>query len=530
MKGNKLIIFSLLAGTLALLSACSDFLDVKPSDKQTADQLFAAKSGYYAAANGIYDALASETLYGRQMSWEAIELIGKRYVSPKGNSVYQDLSNGNFTTQYASSVLTSIWKKSYELILAANLLIDRIDNQSQGMLSKHEADLMKGEMLAVRAFLHLDMLRLFGPCIPQDPKGLAIPYNESADIAVYSLLPADEVIAKIIRDLDAAETLMQEDPVIAEGPLASEGENEESVQLRYRQYRFNYYTVIALKARAYLWGEDKPNALIQAKRLIEDPAVARHFPAVDPNRLLANATNPDRVFSSEVLTGVYVKTRDLLSSSYLSSSANTHQFLQPHATFITSVLFRHLFLNSNETGDYRFQTQWEAAGGTGSSGHVLTKYNAIDKPDPTDEDSEYFYAKMIPLVKLQEMYYIAAECEPEATDRLKWYDEARVRRGCQPLVKTYLSMIMGPGMPQPSPEEMEMLTQQLMPQIETYFPMFLNQEYLREFYGEGQSYYRFKRTDAWGYGYGFVSPYDSGESQQSMVILPIPPIPEGEMK
>ena len=78
MKGNKSIIFFLLAGALALFSACSDYLDVTPSDKQTADQLFASKAGYYAAANGIYNDLASETLYGRQMSWEAIELKGQR--------------------------------------------------------------------------------------------------------------------------------------------------------------------------------------------------------------------------------------------------------------------------------------------------------------------------------------------------------------------------------------------------------------------------------------------------------------------
>ena len=52
----------------------------------------------------------------------------------------------------------------------------------------------------------------------------------------------------------------------------------------------------------------------------------------------------------------------------------------------------------------------------------------------------------------------------------------------------------------------------------------------RRLSGEGQSYYRFKRVDAWGYGYGFVSPYDSGVSQQGMATLGIPPIPEGEMK
>lgn len=65
---------------------------------------------------------------------------------------------------------------------------------------------MKGELLALRAFLHFDMLRLFGPIYKEDPSALSIPYNESVKIMNLPLLPADSIVHnKIMRDLDEAE-------------------------------------------------------------------------------------------------------------------------------------------------------------------------------------------------------------------------------------------------------------------------------------------------------------------------------------
>lgn len=497
--------------TIVLVSfSCSNFLDVVPKDQQTAEQLFSAKGGFYTASNGIYDGLASEELYGANMTWEALDIMGKRYNTAKASLEFRDLSSNNYTSLYVSPTLTEIWQKAYELILAANLLIDEVDKQ-ESLLTEDEANILRGEMLAIRAFLHLDMLRLFGPRGEDNPEALSIPYNESINVTTLPLLPFNEVMEKIIRDLDEAETLLANDPVIANGPMASEVEGE-SVQLRYRQFRFNYYSVIALKARAYLWAGDKVHALAEAKRLLEDETVATHFPAVDPNRLLGNSSNPDRVFSSEVLMGIYVKNRDEIYSDYFASSAPATNFLQPHSTYVLGTaysLFSHLLLGA-ESMDYRFQSQWEPASGVGASGYVFTKYKAIDKPDPNDEDSEYFYSKMIPLIKLSEMYYIAAECEPEIVDGLKWYNEIRARRGCLEFPEALSDYIM------------------------SYFGgwgMVLSQEYMREFYGEGQAFFFFKRMIVMpGYPAGTVTPYDNGESLTAAQLSITPPLPEGEMK
>ena len=182
---------------LALMSfSCSNFLDVTPKDQQTAEQLYSSKAGFYTAANGIYDGLASDELYGENMTWKAIDIMSKRYNTLNTNIEYQDLSSNNYTSLYVEPILSEIWQKAYELILAANLLIDEV-NQQSGLLTENEASLMKGEMLAVRAFLHLDMLRLFGPRGEDNPEALSIPYNESSAVTTLPLLPFNEVIKKI---------------------------------------------------------------------------------------------------------------------------------------------------------------------------------------------------------------------------------------------------------------------------------------------------------------------------------------------
>lgn len=512
---NKVLggIFSclLLLGT-CFLTACDDYLDVTPSDKQTAAQVFANKAGFYTVANGIYDGLASDDLYGKQMTWEAIDIMSQGYRTSNSLQYIKSLAASNYSDNYASPVLASIWTKAYELIMNANLLIDQVDKQ-KGLLTATEASLLKGEMLAVRAFLHLDMLRLFGPSPVNGLDQLAIPYNESVDVFAHDLISIEEAGKKIIRDLDEAEQLLQQDPIIENGPMMSPPEGDESVQLRYRQYRMNYYTIIALKARAYLWVSDFAHAKEQALRLINDQKVQKMFPAVDPNKLLANTSNPDRVFSSEVLMGVYDKDRNQVYTDYFASTAARTQRLQPRTDFITGTygLFANLFIGV-ESNDYRYQTQWEAASGTGAEGHSFIKYKEIDQPDPDDEDSEYYYAKMIPLVKMQEMYLIVCECSESVAEKINWLNQARMRRGLYDI------------------EMLGLMDYYLMYWDYGYGNVFISNEYRREFWGEGQWFYFAKRVDIMGYGTGVGFYFDNGIDMDYTNIDVRPPLPAGEMK
>ncbi|MEI3422212.1 MAG: RagB/SusD family nutrient uptake outer membrane protein [Butyricimonas faecihominis] len=308
---------------------CSDFLDVQPKDKQSEEQLFSTRGGFYTAVNGIYNKMASTALYGKNLSYELVDVISKRYAPLQSNTYLTALSTFDYTEASVQTGLSNTWTAAYNTILNCNVVLDNLE-KSDGVLLPAEYRMLKGEMLALRAFLHFDMLRLFGPVYKLHPEMESIPYNESSRVSALPLLTADSVLhEKILRDLDEAERiLVDSDPVIEGGRMASQ-EGDEDVYLRYRQLRMNYYAVLALKARVYLYAGEEAKALAVARELLTDSKVDEYFPAVDPNKLLANQDNPDRVFSTEVLAGIYVKDRADIHTTYFSSEQAGTNYLHP---------------------------------------------------------------------------------------------------------------------------------------------------------------------------------------------------------
>lgn len=453
MNFKTLILLSLiLLG--GICTGCDRFLDVQPKDQYTEKQLLATRGGYYTAMNGLYNNLTSNSLYGKNLSYELIDVISKRY-APLAKSTYlTSLNSWGYAEENVSKALESTWATAYTTILNCNVILENLATQ-QGILSPAETNLMKGELLALRAFLHFDMLRLFGPIYKEDPSAPSIPYNESVKIMNLPLLSADSIVHnKIMRDLDEAEKLLAKDPVIPEGPMASALEDENEVYLCYRQLRMNYYAVLALKARVYLYAGEKDKALQAAYKLLKDKTVSEWFPPVDPNKLLANNVDPDRVFSTEVLMGIYMKKRgDIYTYSFDAENAGNN-FLQPRNSFVDGNLF------AGETQDYRYQSQWAQATSIGVTGHIFTKYKAIQ-----DGDAKLFYSSFMPLIRLSEMYYIAAECEPKVSDGNSWLNQIRTLRGLPEITIT---------------DENELMSK-------------LRIEYLREFWGEGQIFFMYKR-------------------------------------
>ena len=484
MKLKDIILFGVI---LVSVAGCADFLDVQPKDKQSEKQLFATRGGFYTAVNGIYNKMASPALYGKNLSYELVDVISKRYSPLQANTYLTALSTFDYADNSVQTGLSNTWTAAYNTILNCNVVLDNLE-ESDGILLTSEYRMLKGEMLALRAFLHFDILRLFGPVYKNHPGAESIPYNESARVSALPLLAADSVMhEKIQRDLDEAESLLADsDPVIEGGPMVSL-ENDQDVYLRYRQLRMNYYAVLALKARVYLYAGEQAKALAAARKLLTDARVDEYFPAVDPNKLLANQDNPDRVFSTEVLAGIYVKDRADIHSNYFSSEQAGNNYLHPRKNFVNTNLF------AEETQDYRFQAWWRTASNESEGGYDFIKYEEIAQPAEKGE-TEYFYAVFMSLIRLSEVYYIAAESEPVLADKYAWLNKIRERRGLGAL--TVIS--------------------------EEDFMKRLRTEYLREFMGEGQIFFMYKRL------YAAIPSDENGndmnayEAREEYYVLPLP--------
>jgi len=80
---KKLISHILIALTGMLAVSCNAWLDVTPENAIADDDLFSTGFGYRNALNGIYTNLASDELYGKQLSCHlpAIQSKGGNHLS-----------------------------------------------------------------------------------------------------------------------------------------------------------------------------------------------------------------------------------------------------------------------------------------------------------------------------------------------------------------------------------------------------------------------------------------------------------------
>ncbi len=61
---------------LLFITSCSDFLDVVPQDKILENESYSNEAGIQTVHNGIYLQLAEDDLYGKQLTMDAVEILG----------------------------------------------------------------------------------------------------------------------------------------------------------------------------------------------------------------------------------------------------------------------------------------------------------------------------------------------------------------------------------------------------------------------------------------------------------------------
>ncbi|SEM26186.1 SusD family protein [bacterium A37T11] len=423
MKAQKILLGMFLF--LSLVS-CSKWIDVKPSDRLSEEMVFTNQEGFLKALNGVYVELANTSLYGQSMTAAEIDVMAQYYYINSSTNPYYYFTMFNYTTSSTKTSFDNVWKKAYELIANCNVIIEKCGD-SNAVLPAPYFGIVKGEALALRALLHFDMLRLFGPIWSEENKTVpSIPYVTTTGSEVSPLLTAQQVIENVVADLNAARVLLQDsDPVITEG-VRNTANSSGSNDLYYRQYRFNYYAVKALLARVYLWEADKTNALNLAKEIISEVQVPGKeiFPFVS-NAAATQSDKPDRMFSSEVLFSLYTINRVTMYNTLFSAQQEQYARLSFNAGNSDNARVNELYDDDN---DYRYRI-WENVNVEGASVLTNQKYK-----DYTDAPGRY----MIPLIRLSELYLIAAECTDELTEGISYLNEVRTSRNCFSLSPTSL--------------------------------------------------------------------------------------------
>ncbi|WP_312791330.1 RagB/SusD family nutrient uptake outer membrane protein [Sphingobacterium sp.] len=439
-------ILLILLTTVSFFS-CKKFLDVQPEDKVSESQLYSTKNGIRSVLNGIYLDLAANQLYGDNLTLSTIEILGQRYNISTEHNQYKT-STYAYKDKPTVDRMEDIWSTAYATILNINVFLENLDKY-KGVVDQSTENVYRGEAIAMRAFLHFDLLRLYGPRYSTvDSTKQSLPYYRNTKTEVNPLLPANVFMDNVMADLNLAETLLQNDPIITTGVNIAQPEDLVDFLSNNRNYRLNYYAIKGLKARVYLYRGDKTNALTMAKEVI---AVSDKFPWTTSANALVEKQNPDRIFSSEMLFGVM---NSQLYNRYLNwfdPSLSDRQILAPTPTRLATVY-------ENNENDYRYNLNWQMPSNGSKPYKTFLKY-----ADVVDKTKTFRFS--IPLLKISEIYYIAAECEPIAADGITRLNIVRANRGLLPLAATA-----------------NLSTE-------------LQKEYQKDLFGEGQLFYYYKRRN-----------------------------------
>lgn len=435
----KKTIYTLIAGLTGLfsLASCSDWLDVAPNTDLPAKELFTTENGFKNALAGLYISMTDENTYGKNLTFGLMDQLAQMYDKlPEGTTdrnsvyIYDRETSGAYNTK---GTLASIWGSQYNTIANANNLLKWWNLNGEAVIADSiTRRMIRGEALAIRAFLHFDLLRGWGPANYAGNESVremkCIPYRTVADHSKQPQLPASEVLANIISDLKEAREC-----------LDYEKELDLSDRIEGRHMRFNYHAINALLARVYNYAGEKDSAALHALKVIEECGLA-----------LESGNDNDPILSKEVIVGLNMhELEDNLSDYFAVSDKLATKYYLNISTL--NIIFESVGSESEDirakgTAFYRNNEQQNA---------ISLKY--------VDNDNE-----IIPLIRLSEMYYIACEAVEDGVDAARYVNLVRNKRGISKAKNVSCDT-----------DELRVAA--------------LNKEYRKEFYGEGQ-YFWFLKT------------------------------------
>lgn len=447
-------------------TSCNGFLDITPDGQVKRDELLSTDEGIEDALYGVYAKMRTTSLYGQEMYFSTPEILSQTMYC-YGNDGITAMSKYDYSNTTVKGVFESIWTDMYSNISNANSILNSslIENAESYPLT-----IYKGEALGLRAFMHFDLMRLFAEQYTVNPNADGIPYATE-----FSLKTPDfESLAKnyehVLADLLEAEQLLAEDDTY----------KNTSTFMNDRQIHMNLHAVRGLLARVYLTMGNKEKALEYAEKVINESGY-KLKEKTEVNNDLAGVLS-----TKECLFGVYY------ASFYTQVSAK----LQQTVTY-SSLTLRDDFLEMYERGvsglDYRTNAYFTSVDNGGTTTYRLSKFTDIYELNNNSSARPSSLIQGINLIRIPEMYYIAAEAllTSNPTKALEYYNEVITHRGLEA---------------QETP-----LTQSD-----------INTERYKEYIGEGQTFFNMKRQNL------SITSYDNTTVYRPENNIYVAPIPESE--
>lgn len=425
--------------------ACNDWLDV-PSKTEVIDyEMFTTEQGFMDGMAGVYYLMTDDGLYGDMLTMTFLDMLARRYDVSVGSynigNLGTDMNDaGYYQKTEVVSVVDNFWKKGYNVIANLNSLLEQIEDYKSVFVNDNYR-LVKGEALGLRAFMHFDLMRMFGQSYRNAGDELTIPYVTKLSGREWPLFHTeDEVIRFALQDLQQADSLLAVDDLYSS--------SVENSWLNSRRSHFNRCAVYATMARIYHWKGDTEKALEYANKVID----SQQFTFFDPQKSSMNQR--DVAFYTEC---IFTLNKENLQEVYLKRFNDLTANILYNQKEDIELLFE---IGSGGSTDYRFSWLWYLYKDPNSTLEIYRYYRY--------SGSVAQKTNLVTLMRLSEMYYIAAECSGNTVEGRKYLNEVRVNRGLAKLAEDISD---------------EIYRNEIL------------KEYRKEFFGEGQLFYYYKRLD-----------------------------------
>ena len=213
MKTFKHILMALACGIT--FTACDDFLDITPNGQINGNEMLSTPEGIEDALYGTYAQLRSQTLYGQELSFSTIEILAQNFTC-KGNTAIEAMGSYEYANTSVKGMFEGIWTLMYKNISNVNSIL------SSDLLTSANAlpyTIYKGEALALRGFMHFELMRLFAEQITTNPKVDGIPYATEFSLNTPDFESLSKNYEHVLADLLEAERLLADEAQYAGNSL-----------------------------------------------------------------------------------------------------------------------------------------------------------------------------------------------------------------------------------------------------------------------------------------------------------------------
>lgn len=462
-----------------LCSSCNDWLDVKPQGQTEEEDMYTTYEGFKDALTGCYVKLKDRDLYGEGLTMSHIESLAQLWdLSGSTRDADLALARYEYENTYAKSVISGIYGGLYNVIVQANSVLRHLEHGGDCIEDSVAFRVLQGEAFAIRAFCHLDVLRLFGQ-MPQNPvRKVTLPYSE--DVSFKNLPRYYDYAAfcgKLESDLLAAENALSVDPVISTS-LTYSGQEDDF--LDFRGLRLNYYAVKALQARFYLYTGQTKKAYEAAKAVYTVMPVSLSSMAdfnlqyyAAPSECLFALSNHKLIDYSIGVTGVG---SDRLTGTNL---------------FISAEMRDKLYEGQDITTHAGYANSWNTSipDANGNYNYACVKKYYYDAGQEYGANVLLMKLQIVPVLRMSEVYLILLETTTDLEEANRLYADYMAARNVN--VSAYFTDLAS-------------------------VKNFVLEEIRRGFYAEGHLFYAYKRQGIrkmlWG----------AAEVGEAEYILPLP--------